>query len=42
MTGRLRGIALAAILALAGCQESPAPVKPQVVATIYPLWELTR
>ena len=42
MTGRLRGIALAAILALAGCQESPAPAKPQVVATIYPLWELTR
>jgi zinc transport system substrate-binding protein len=42
VTGRLRGIALAAILALAGCQESPAPAKPQVVATIYPLWELTR
>ena len=42
MTGRLRGIALAAILALAGCQESAAPAKPQVVATIYPLWELTR
>jgi zinc transport system substrate-binding protein len=42
VTRRLRGIALAAILALAGCQESPAPTKPQVVATIYPLWELTR
>ena len=42
MTGRLRRTALAAILALAGCQESPAPAKPQVVATIYPLWELTR
>lgn len=42
MIGRPRRIALAAILALAGCQESPAPAKPQVVATIYPLWELTR
>ena len=42
MTGRFRGIALAAILALAACQETPAPARPQVVATIYPLWELTR
>jgi len=42
VTGRFRGIALAAILALAACQETPAPARPQVVATIYPLWELTR
>jgi len=40
--GRHRGIALAAVLALAGCQESAAPAKPLAVATIYPLWELAR
>ena len=42
MIGRLAPIALAAILVLAGCQGAPAPGKPVVVATIYPLWELAR
>jgi len=36
------GIVLAAILALAGCREAPAPTRPLVVTTIFPLWDLTR
>lgn len=40
MIARLAPIALAAVLILAGCQGAPAPGKPVVVATIYPLWEL--
>jgi zinc transport system substrate-binding protein len=40
---RLAPIALAAVLILAGCQGgAPAPGKPVVVATIYPLWDLAR
>jgi zinc transport system substrate-binding protein len=36
-------IALAAILAVSGCQQPSTPAtKPLVVATIYPLWELSR
>ncbi|HET8533678.1 MAG TPA: zinc ABC transporter substrate-binding protein [Methylomirabilota bacterium] len=42
MTARLAPIALAAVLILAGCQGAPAPGKPVVVATIYPLWDLAR
>lgn len=34
-------LALAA-LAVAGCESGPAPTKPQVVATVYPLWEFSR
>jgi len=40
VTGRLAPIALAAGLILAGCQGAPAPTRPVVVATVYPLWEL--
>lgn len=40
MTGRLSRIALATVLILAGCQGAPAPTRPVVVATVYPLWEL--
>jgi zinc transport system substrate-binding protein len=40
--GRLVPIVLAAALILAGCQGAPAPGKPVVVATIYPLWDLAR
>ena len=39
---RLAPVALAAVLILAGCQAAPAPTKPAVVATVYPLWELAR
>jgi zinc transport system substrate-binding protein len=39
---RLAPIALASALILAGCQGAPAPGKPVVVATIYPLWDLAR
>ena len=42
MIRRLAPIALAAVLILAGCQGAPAPGKPVVVATIYPLWDLAR
>jgi zinc transport system substrate-binding protein len=42
VTGRLAGIALAAALTLAGCQGPSGPARPLVVATVYPLWELTR
>jgi zinc transport system substrate-binding protein len=42
MIGRRAGVALAAILALAGCREAPAPTGPLVVTTIFPLWDLTR
>ena len=42
MSGRLAPIALAAILTLAGCEGAPAPTKPAVVVTVYPLWELAR
>ena len=42
MIGRRAGVALAAILALAGCREAPAPTRPLVVTTIFPLWDLTR
>jgi zinc transport system substrate-binding protein len=40
--GRRAGVALAAILALAGCREAPTPTRPLVVTTIFPLWDLTR
>jgi zinc transport system substrate-binding protein len=40
--GRLAPIALAAVLILVGCQGAPAPTRPVVVATIFPLWELAR
>jgi zinc transport system substrate-binding protein len=40
--GRRAGVALAALLALAGCREGPAPTRPLVVTTIFPLWDLTR
>lgn len=42
MTGRLSGVVLAATLTLAGCQGPPGPARPLVVATVYPLWDLTR
>jgi zinc transport system substrate-binding protein len=42
VTGRLARIALAALLILAGCRGASAPVRPVVVATVYPLWELAR
>ena len=42
MIGRRAGVALAALLALAGCREGPAPTRPLVVTTIFPLWDLTR
>ncbi len=43
MISRRAGVAaLAAILALAGCREGPAPTRPLVVTTIFPLWDLTR
>jgi zinc transport system substrate-binding protein len=29
-------------LAVAGCESGPARSKPQVVATVYPLWEFSR
>ena len=38
----LLGLALATVLAIAGCQPAPPPAKPLVVATIYPLWEFSR
>ncbi|MGH7384086.1 MAG: metal ABC transporter solute-binding protein, Zn/Mn family, partial [Candidatus Rokuibacteriota bacterium] len=41
MTTRALWLALAG-LALAGCGPAPAPGKPLVVATIYPLWEFSR
>jgi zinc transport system substrate-binding protein len=31
-----------ALLAAAGCGPGAAPAKPQVVATVYPLWEFSR
>ncbi|MEX2221525.1 MAG: zinc ABC transporter substrate-binding protein [Candidatus Rokuibacteriota bacterium] len=41
MTTRALWLALAG-LSLAGCGPAPAPGKPLVVATIYPLWEFSR
>ncbi|MGH7316232.1 MAG: metal ABC transporter solute-binding protein, Zn/Mn family [Candidatus Rokuibacteriota bacterium] len=41
MTTRALWLALAGV-ALAGCGPAPAPAKPLVVATIYPLWEFSR
>jgi len=35
-------LALAAGLAISGCQPAAPPAKPLVVATIYPLWEFAR
>jgi zinc transport system substrate-binding protein len=34
--------ALALALLAAGCESPSAPSKPQVVATVYPLWEFSR
>jgi len=37
------GLSLAlATLAVAGCESGGPPTKPQVVATVYPLWEFSR
>jgi zinc transport system substrate-binding protein len=36
------GLALALAALVAGCEAGPAPTKPQVVATVYPLWEFSR
>lgn len=41
MTRHVLWLALAG-LALAGCESGPARSKPQVVATVYPLWEFSR
>jgi zinc transport system substrate-binding protein len=40
VTRRLLALALAALAA--GCDSGAAPAKPQVVATVYPLWEFSR
>ena len=42
MNRHLLRLALAAGLVMAGCQPTPPPAKPLVVATIYPLWEFSR
>ncbi len=42
MRRHLLRLALAAGLAISGCQPAPPPAKPLVVATIYPLWEFSR
>jgi zinc transport system substrate-binding protein len=41
MTRLVSGV-LTMALAFAGCQQSPLPAKPLVVATFYPLWEFSR
>jgi zinc transport system substrate-binding protein len=39
---RRRLLSLALALLAAGCGPGSAPAKPQVVATVYPLWEFSR
>ena len=41
MTRGARSLALALLVA-AGCGPAAPPAKPQVVATVYPLWEFSR